>query len=151
MISNDGENLGVLRTSDAMKLAEEKDLDLVVIAEGAQPPVAKILDFNKYLYDERKKASAIKAKSKKSELKEFVFGPTIDEGDIKVRVERAKEFLEEGNRVKITVKMKGREQEHPEIGYAKITRFIEDLKEEAKIEAPPARVGSMIIVTFVRK
>ena len=125
-------------------------MDLVVIAEKAQPPVAKILDFNKFLYDERKKASVIKAKSKKSELKEFVFGPTIGTGDIQFRVERTKEFLEDGNRVKITVKLKGRENEHPEVGYDKIKKFIEELKEVAKTEAEPRRMGNMITVTFVK-
>ncbi|KKS15935.1 MAG: Translation initiation factor IF-3 [candidate division WWE3 bacterium GW2011_GWA1_41_8] len=139
-----------MRKDEALRKANEMNMDLVVIAEKAQPPVAKILDFNKFLYDERKKASAIKAKSKKSELKEFVFGPTIGSGDIDFRVQRAKEFLEEGNRVKITVKFKGRENEHPEVGFDKINKFKEELKDVARVESEPRRAGSMLTVTFVK-
>jgi translation initiation factor IF-3 len=150
VVSSDGQNLGVMKTSEALRMAQEQDMDLVVIAEKANPPVAKVLDYNKFLYEERKKASAAKAKSKKSELKEFVFGPTIDGGDLNVRIERAKEFIEDGNRVKITVKLKGRENEHPEVGFAKIDRFIEELKEVARTESAPARQGNMLTVTFVK-
>jgi translation initiation factor IF-3 len=151
VISDTGENLGVLKTQDALRMAMDKELDLVIIAEKANPPVAKILDFNKYLYDERKKASAAKAKSKKSELKEFVFGPSISEGDIKMRVERAKEFIEDGNRVKITVRLKGRENEHPEVGREKIQLFVEELRDVAKVEDAMKHMGNRITVTFVKQ
>ncbi len=122
----------------------------MVIAEKASPPVAKILDFNKYLYEERKKASAAKAKAKKSELKEFVFGPTIDAGDLNNRIQRARGFLEDGNRVKVTVKMKGREGEHPEVALERINKFTQELKDIARTEAEPKRHGNMINVTFVK-
>ena len=150
VVSDEGENLGVLKTGEALKLAQEKDLDLVVIAEKANPPVAKILDFNKYLYDERKKQSAIKAKTKKAELKELVFGPTIDEGDLNVRINRSQHFLEEGNRVRITIRMRGRENEHPEIALEKIKRITSELQNLAKPEDEPKRTGNIISVTYVR-
>lgn len=150
VIASDGQNLGVLKTQEALRMAQEQELDLVIIAEKADPPVAKILDFNKFLYEERKKASAIKAKSKKSELKEFVFGPTIDAGDLNTRIQRAREFIEDGNRVKVTVKMKGREAQHPEVGFEKITRFTEALKDIAKTEGIPKHSGNLITITYVK-
>ncbi len=150
IIMGTGENLGVMKTSEALKIAREKDLDVVLITEGANPPIAKILDFNKFLYDERKKTSAIKAKSKKSEIKEFVFGPTIDTGDLTTRIERSKDFIKDGNRVKVTVKFKGRENEHPAVGIEKLNRFIEELKEIAKPEAEPKKNGNLLTVTFTK-
>ena len=143
-----GENLGVMSTADALKLARENELDLVLISEQANPPVAKILEYNKFLYEERKKSSAVKAKAKKSELKEFVFGPTIGEGDITVRVERSKEFIKDGNRVKISVKLKGREAEYPALAFEKIERFSEELADVAKPENEPRRNGNIISATF---
>ena len=120
LLDENGENLGVVSTREALKMAEEKELDLVIISEKANPPVAKILEYSKFLYEERKKQSASKSKSHKSETKEFVFGPTIGEGDLKIRVDRTRDFLAEGNRVKMSVKFKGREVTHPEIGLKKI-------------------------------
>jgi translation initiation factor IF-3 len=140
----------VLKTQEALRIAKEQELDLVIITEKATPPVAKILDFNKYLYDERKKATAIKAKSKKSGLKEFVFGPTIDEGDLNSKIERAKTFLKNGNRVKVTIKFKGRENEHPEIGFDRLKKFTERLSGHAKIESEPKKSGYLLMVTFVK-
>lgn len=142
--------MGVMSTADALKLAKEKELDLVLISEQANPPVAKILEYNKFLYEERKKTSAVKAKAKKSELKEFVFGPTIGEGDIAIRVERSKEFIKEGNRVKISVKLKGREAEYPDLGFEKIKRFQEELADVAKLESEPRRNGKIISATFCK-
>ncbi|HLB51939.1 MAG TPA: translation initiation factor IF-3 [Patescibacteria group bacterium] len=150
VITGTGENLGVMSTADALKLAKEKELDLVLISEQANPPVAKILEYNKFLYEERKKTSAVKAKAKKSELKEFVFGPTIGEGDIAIRVERSKEFIKEGNRVKISVKLKGREAEYPDLGFEKIKRFQEELADVAKLESEPRRNGKIISATFCK-
>ena len=142
--------MGVLSTYEALKKAQELEMDLVVIADKANPPVAKILDFNKYLYEERKRTSALKAKSKKSELKEFVFGPTIDSGDLNTRIERAKEFIADGNRVKITVKFKGREVEHPEVGFDRIKRITEELREVAKVESNPRLSGHLLSVTYIK-
>lgn len=140
----------MLKTQEALRIAREQELDLVIITEKATPPIAKILEFNKYLYDERKKASAVKAKSKKSGLKEFVFGPTIDEGDLNSKIERAKTFLKEGNRVKVTIKFKGRENEHPEVGVDRIKKFTERLSEHAKLEAEPRKSGNLLMVTYVK-
>ena len=126
-----------------------RDLDLILISENANPPVAKILDFNKYLYEERKKFSSAKAKSKRSELKEFRFGPTIAESDIATRIERAKVFIKDGNRVKISIKLKGREAAYPQIGYEKVKKFASGLSEVAKTESEPRMMGNIISVVFV--
>ena len=140
-----------MKTSDAIKKAQELDMDLVLITESSTPPVAKILEFNKFQYDERKKASASKSKSKKSELKEFRFGPTIGEGDLVKKIERAREFIMDKNRVKVSVILKGREGQYPEFGYDKINRFTKELEDIAKLENAPKRLGSNIFVYFVSK
>lgn len=138
-------------TKEALKEAQNRGQDLVVIAEKARPPVAKILDYNKFLYDESKKAQAIKAKSNTSELKELRFGPTIGEGDLNQRIERAREFLEDNNRVRITVRMKGRENQYPELAFEKIDKIAKALEDIARPESEAKRAGSQIIATFVGK
>ncbi|MBI2414500.1 translation initiation factor IF-3 [candidate division WWE3 bacterium] len=151
VITKDGENLGILPTRDAITEAKNRNLDLVVVSEGATPPIAKILDFNKFLYDESKKASAAKAKSKKSELKEFKFGPHIGEGDINTRIERSREFLLDGNRVRITVQLRGREKAFPEVGFEKIAKFTAALSDIAKTEENAKQIGGEIKTTFIKK
>ena len=151
VIMQKGENLGVMPTNKALEKARETGLDLVVITEGASPPIAKILDFNKFLYDENKKSSAAKAKSKKSELKEFWVGPNIGEGDLNVRIVRAKEFLADGNRVLFAVKMKGREKAFPEVAFGKVQKFAKGLSEVGRMEDEPKFMGGEVKVVFVRK
>lgn len=151
VITKDGENLGILPTRDAISEARKRNLDLVVVSEGATPPIAKILDFNKFLYEESKKASAAKAKSKKSELKEFKFGPHIGEGDINTRIERSREFLLDGNRVRITVQLRGREKAFPEVAFEKIAKFTAGLEDIAKAEEPAKKIGGEIKATFIKK
>ena len=151
VILQDGTNLGVIPTREAVRIAREREQDVVLISENANPPVAKILDFNKFLYEEKKKDSATKAKSKKSELKEFVFGPRIGDGDLNTRIERARGFIEDGNRVKITFKLRGREMEFPQIALEKAKRFEDGISEVAKPESEPKFMGNMIIQVFVAK
>ncbi len=151
VIANDGENLGEMATQDALKEAHKSNLDLVVIAEKANPPVAKLLDFNKYLYEEKKKASAAKSKSKKSELKELRFGPNIGEGDLNLRIKRATEFVEDGDQVRIKVRLKGRQRAFPEKGFEKIEIITKALEGVAKPEKKPKLQGNEVTVTFTRK
>lgn len=150
VIKDDGENLGEMNTKDALALARDEGKDLVVIVEKANPPVAKILDYNKFLYEEKKKSSAAKAKSKKSELKELRFGPNVGPGDFNQRIKRAKEFLEENNRVKFTVILKGRQRAFPKVAEEKLVEVEEALKEIGKMEGKIKRVGNRVQVTFVR-
>lgn len=152
LIDSEGTNVGVVDTHEALKKAADADLDLVLISEKAEPPVAKILDYSKFLYEERKKQSSHKTKSAKSETKEFIFGPAIGEGDIQTRIERTKEFLEDGHRVKMTVRLKGRERAFPEIGIKKLEKITSELAEVAKTEEDkPKLKGNLITITFLRK
>ncbi|MBD3366398.1 translation initiation factor IF-3 [candidate division WWE3 bacterium] len=151
VITGNGDNLGVMDRNDALKEAKSKGLDLVLVAEKANPPVAKILDFNKFLYEENKKAQQAKAGSKKSELKEFRFGPTIEEGDLQTRIRRTRDFLKDGDRVKITIYMRGREMMHPQNAFEKIEKMREELDDIARVEKEPKKKGNLISTTFVRK
>lgn len=121
----------------------------MVIAEKANPPVAKILDFNKFLYEERKKASSIKAKSKKSELKEFRIGPTIGDADLEQKIKRARKYLQEGNRVKVSLRLRGREKQHPEVAFEKIDIVKEQLADIAKPERPAKNNNGNISIFFI--
>lgn len=151
MLLATGENLGVMETHKALQIAEEKDLDVVVVTENANPPVAKIVDFNKFLYAERKKSSDAKGKSKQTELKELRLSTTISEGDTQQRVNRAVEFLEEGNVVKVSLMMKGRQAMFPQVAQEKIGKFTKLMEPFAKVESEPKRMGNTISVTFVKK
>ena len=143
--------MGVLNTREALDLARKDEMDLVLVVPNANPPVAKIVEFTKFLYEEKKKASASKAKSKKTDVKEFWLSPTTDEGDIQRFVKRAKEFIEDGDKVKITVKMRGRQAMFPEVAYAKIKIIEKELLEVAKMESDPKRMGNIISAIFTGK
>lgn len=143
--------MGVMNTHDAIRKAREEDMDLVLVVPNANPPVAKIVEFTKFLYEEKKKASTAKAKSKKTDIKEFRLGPTTGEGDIQRFVKRAKGFIEDGDKVKITVKMRGREVMFPEVAYDQIKKIEKELTEVAKLESDPKRMGNIISAIFVGK
>ena len=151
LISAKGENLGVVKTREALDRAKEEELDLVLIVPNANPPVAKIVDFKKFLYEERKKASTARAKSKKTDIKEFWLSPSTGEGDIQRFIKRAREFILDGNKVKITVKMRGREAMFPEVAMEQIKRIGDGLSEIAKMESEPKRMGNMIWTIFTGK
>ncbi len=124
---------------------------MIVVAEKANPPVAKILDFKKFLYEQDKKAQQARAGTRKSELKEFKFSPSIDDGDLKMRIERSRKFLEKGNRVRLTIRMRGRENAYPELAERKLREVAEALADIARVEAPPKRKGNQMSITLVRK
>lgn len=149
VITVDGENLGVIKTEEALKVAIERGLDLVVVSPNAEPPVAKILDFKKFLYQERKEKTKAKIRSKKTDTKEIMFKPFTAEGDLNWQMARAKEWLTEGNRVKVWVAMKGRSASHPEISREKIQKFITELGTVAKAEGSPEQKGNIISVLFI--
>lgn len=151
VIDAKGENLGVMSKAQALQMARAEGHDLVEIAPNGKPPVAKILDFKKFLYDERKKASAAKAHSKQTELKEFKFGPYIGANDLNVKIERAKDFLKDKHRAKFTVQFRGREIAHPEVGWEKIKHVVEELNEIGAVEQPPKMINKMISVIILPK
>lgn len=134
---------------DALNRASNADLDLIEVSAGGGTPVCRIADFNKYIYDQ--KAKLKKAKPKKSDLKEFKFGPNIGEGDLKVRIDRGREFLENGDMVKYTVVFKGREVVFPEIGITKLKIVESELSEVGKVEHPAKLVGYMMSITLTAK
>lgn len=123
----DGSNLGVVATRDALKMAQDAGLDLVEINPRAIPPVCKIMDFGKYKYEEKKKAQAAKKNQQVQELKELTFRPTTDDNDLNHKLVQAKEFLAKGNKVKFTIRFRGREITHPQIGRDKIDWLLKEL------------------------
>ncbi len=144
-----GENLGVLSLEQALIEARNRELDLVLIVETANPPVAKILDYNKFLYEENKKSSS--TKTKKTELKEFRFGPAIGEGDLQTRIRRARDFLNDKNQVKFTVQLKGRQAAFPQVAMEKLERVVQELSDVAKVDGSIKARGNFIFVTFLPK
>ncbi len=149
VITRDGENLGVISKEQALREAKDRELDLVVIAENSQPPVAKILDFKKFLYEENKKLSAAKSRAKKSELKIFEIGLYISKGDLDKKVGRSKEFLQDGDRVKFSIKMKGRQNLFPEVALDKLKIIEKELEGIGKKESEPKRQGNGFWVVYV--
>jgi len=128
VVMADGTNAGVMATYEALKLAKEANLDLVEINPKAAPPVAKIMDFGKYKYEEKKKAQAAKKNQVVQELKELTFRPTTDENDLNHKLDQAKEFLADGNKVKFTVRFRGREITHSDLGKEKIEWMVQQLQ-----------------------
>jgi translation initiation factor IF-3 len=149
VVTIEGENLGVLRKQEALQAAKDRGMDLVLIAPEINPPVAKILDFSKFLYDEKKKKSATKAK--KSKLKEIRFGQLADKGELDRYTVQARGFIEDGHRVKITVRMRGRQNLHPEISEDKILSIAKAVEDIAKQENAPKRIGNRVEAVLVRK
>ncbi len=127
VLDAEGTLLGVLQTHEALSLAKEKGLDLVEISPKAMPPVCKIIDFGKYKFEAKKQEAAAKKNQKNVEVKEIVMKPGTDEGDLLHKLKAAKGFLEEGNRVKLTVRFRGREITHTQIGADKLSWFVNEL------------------------
>ena len=140
-----------MSSREALDLARKDDLDLVLVVPNANPPVAKIVEFTKFLYEEKKKASTARGKSRKTDVKEFWLSPTTGEGDIQRFVKRARDFIEDGDKVKITVKMKGRQVMFPEVAVEKIKIIEKELVDIAKMESEPKTMGNIIFAVFTGK
>ncbi len=148
-----GDNVepGIFSFTDAMKLAQELQLDLVEISPGATPPVCKIIDYNKFLYDEKKKKKEIKAKSKTSEVKEVRFTPNTDDHDFEFKCKHAEKFLQDGNKVKAHVQFKGRAIMFKERGELLLLKFADRLKDVGALEGMPKMEGKRMLVMFAPK
>jgi len=133
---------------EAQQKARESGLDLVEISSGAEPPVVKVVDFKKFKYEEAKKERLAKRKTKETGTKEIWLGPTIDDHDLEIRMSRAKEFFEEGDRVQLTIKFKGREIVHPEFGRTILAKAIEMLQGHGEQDSEPRMVGKALIAGF---
>ena len=138
-------------TADALKLADEMDLDLVEISPNAEPPVCKILDYQKFLYQQKKKQKEIKAKSVKVTVKEIRFGPQTDDHDYEFKLRHAKEFLQEGSKVKAYVFFKGRSILFKEQGEILLLRFANDLEDFARVDQMPQLEGKRMILMLAPK
>lgn len=146
VIGPDGKQIGVISKDEALKKAQELGLDLVEIAPGARPPVAKIIDFTKFRYQQDKKNREQKLKERKgSEQKEIWLTPFMGNSDYQVRLSRIKEFLEEGHKVRVIVKFTGRQMAHTEFGYEATNRVATDLKDIARMEGRPKFMGRQLI------
>ena len=136
---------------DARKAAEDAGVDLVKIAPNAKPPVCKIVDYSKYKYDQLQKAKEAKKKQKIVDIKEIRLSPNIDTNDLNTKVNAAKKFLAKGNRVKITLRFRGREMAHTEVGLEVMNRFAEQLNEYADVESKPILDGKTMIMVLAPK
>ncbi len=148
-----GENIepGIYPTADAFKMATDQQLDLVEISPGANPPVCKIIDYNKFLYDEKKKKKEMKAKSKTSEVKEVRFTPNTDDHDFEFKCKHAEKFLLDGNKVKAHVQFKGRAIMFKERGELLLLKFADRLKDVGALEGMPKMEGKRMLVMFAPK
>ena len=151
MIDDDGENLGVLYTKEAIEQAKEAGLDLVIVSPNADPPVAKFLDIGKFKYDAQKKANAAKKKQKTQEIKEIKMRPNIDDHDYMVKMKKVHEFIDEGDKVKVTLRFRGREMAHQELGMNLLNRVRDDTSDTAKVEAHPKLEGRQMLMVISPK
>jgi translation initiation factor IF-3 len=151
VIDENGENLGVMYTKEAMEQANELGLNLVEVSPNADPPVAKFLDVGKYRYEAQKKANAARKTQKTQEIKEIKMRPNIDTHDYDVKMRNVTKFLEEGDKVKMTLRFRGREMAHQELGMDLLKRVQEDTAEIAKIEAYPRLEGRQMLMVLAPK
>ena len=148
VISSDGDNLGILKTNDAISRAKDEGLDLIEIAPNANPPVCKIMDMGKYKYDAQKKANLAKKKQKIIALKEIKMRPVTETHDYEFKVKNAKKFIAKGDKVKFTIKFKGRELQHSHLGNELMSKIKEDMKDIGKVELHPKFDGKQMIMVI---
>ena len=146
LIDAEGENLGVMDTSEALELALEAGLDLVEISPNNDPPICKVLDLGKYKYQAQKKASEQRKKQKTQEVKEIKMRPNIDTHDYEVKMRSVKKFLEEGDKVKLTMRFRGREMAHQELGLEVLNRARDEIADISKVEAAPKMEGRQMMM-----
>jgi translation initiation factor IF-3 len=151
LIGPTGEQIGVVNTNDALVAARENDLDLVLIADSSDPPVAKIMDFGKRLYEEKKARAAAKKKQHQLQVKEIKFRPGTDIGDYQVKLRNLVRFLEDGDKAKVTIRFRGREMAHQELGMQMLERLEKDLEEHGVVEARPKLEGRQMIMVIAPK
>ncbi len=151
LIGLEGEPLGIVRTNEALRMAEEANVDLVEIAPQAVPPVCRIMDFGKFKYQEQKKAHEAKLKQKQIQVKEIKFRPGTDEGDYLVKLRNLIKFLEEGDKAKITLRFRGREMAHQEFGTRLLERVKADLEAYGQVEQFPKMEGRQMIMVLAPK
>lgn len=151
LISNDGSQLGVKSKQDALRLAEQANLDLVLVAPKAKPPVAKIMDYGKYRFELQKKQREARKNQKVATVKEIRLSPTIDTNDFNTKVKNALKFITKGDKVKVSIRFKGRAITHKEIGRDVLERFAEAMSEVATVESKPKMDGRSMFLMLAPK
>jgi len=148
VISSNGENLGILNTNEAISIAKEEGLDLIEISPNAKPPVCKIMDMGKFKYDAQKKANKAKKKQKRIELKEIKLRPVTEIHDYKFKIKNAQKFISKGDKVKFTIRFKGRELQHSHLGNELMNKIKEDMQDIGKVEQDPKFDGKQMIMVI---
>ena len=151
MIDQDGEQAGVVLLVDAKRMAEEADMDIVEVSPTAKPPVCRIMDYGKFLFEENKKRHAAKKKQKQIQIKEVKFRPGTEEGDYQVKLRNLIRFLTEGNKTKVTLRFRGREMAHQELGLKLLKRVEKDLEELGAVEQFPKMEGRQMVMVIAPK
>lgn len=151
LIDENGQNVGVVSKFDAMERATQAGLDLVEVSPDAEPPVCKILDFGKYKYQEQKKAAEARKNQKIVEIKEIKMRPSIDDHDYDVKMKAIRRFFEEGDKVKVTLRFRGREMAHQELGYQLLQKVKGELLEISKVESEPRLEGRQMVMVLAPK
>lgn len=148
VIDESGDNRGVMTVEDALKLAEEAALDLVEISPNASPPVCKVLDYGRYKYQAQKKAAVIRKKQKVVDIKEIKMRPNIDTHDYNVKMRTIRRFFDDGDKVKVTLRFRGREMAHQELGYKLLQNVKEETAEFSKVELEPKLEGRQMVMVL---
>ncbi len=148
VIASTGENLGIISTNKAISMAKEEGLDLIEIAPNAKPPVCKIIDIGKYKYDAQKKANQAKKKQKKIEVKEIKLRPVTETHDYQFKIKNAQKFISKGDKVKFTIRFKGRELQHAHLGEELMDKIKVDMQEVGKVELEPKFDGKQMIMVI---
>ena len=151
MIDSEGNQLGVLQTKEAQRIADEKELDLVMISPNANPPVCRIMDFGKFIYEQQKKEKESKKKQKITNIKEIRLSATIEEHDIEIKANNARKFLLDEDKVKVTVRFRGREIENSQVGHKILNLFVEKLGDVYVIEKKAKQEGRNMIMILAPK
>ncbi len=151
VIDSEGEQKGVMSVPAAIQLAKDEGLDLVEVAPTAEPPVCRIMDFGKYLFEQNKKAQSARRKQKQVHVKEIKFRPGTEEGDYQVKLRKLIEFLEQGDKTKVTLRFRGREMAHQELGANLLARVRDDLEEYGSVEQMPQMEGRQMIMVISPK
>lgn len=148
MIGSDGEQVGVVAIDEAQQIAFDADLDLVEIVPNASPPVCRVMDYGKFKFEQSKKAHAARKKQKLIHVKEIKFRPGTEEGDYQTKLKKLVEFLSNGDKTKVTIRFRGREMMHQELGVKQLERIEEDLKEFGEVEQRPKLEGRQLVMVF---
>ena len=148
MIGTDGKNVGIVTIDKAQQIAQDADLDLVEIVPNASPPVCRVMDYGKFKFEQSKKAHAAKKKQKLIHVKEIKFRPSTEESDYQVKLKKLVEFLTSGDKTKVTIRFRGREMMHQELGSKLLDRIEDDLSEYGEVEQRPKLEGRQLIMVF---